>query len=305
MWRFIVPALLAAGVPKDAITILRRRDDGEVNSVLSGIKIVTKLNSLGKETVDLTMNCAVAKALVSVQEKLVAQFPRARHFCDTPIFSGRNELRRTLRLSVRRLHSLEDWPLMPNLAYFIGQMRRDPGMTALQIENFGILTHFLSLYRSIHGGWSPLGRRLYRDPTVIIGTLSGSRDVVFRYSKDLPISKVRFRSSDALVEDFHEVESQPHRNSEVLYRVVANSSVAYYCGAEVLTKISAPSKWLAFFEPLSERKNVHELDKFLGLLLLFRKLLSGAACRPYSYLDSVRDSITALNLKDRDRYLLI
>ena len=116
---------------------------------------------------------------------------------------------------------------------------------------------------------------------------------------------MRFRSSDALVEDFHEVELQPHRNSEVLYRVVANSSVTYYCGAEVLTKISAPSKWLAFFEPLSERKNVHELDKFLGLLLLFRKMLSGAACRPYSYLDLVRDSITALNLKDRDRYLLI
>ena len=73
----------------------------------------------------------------------------------------------------------------------------------------------------------------------------------------------------------------------------------------MLGEVPVDSFWLEFFEPLSERKNVYELDKFVGLLTLFRRMFSGNAYHPYSYLNSIRDNFTALKLNGRERYLLI
>ncbi len=287
------------------MTILRRTPDGNSHPVLDNIRVITCLDDIGSVAIDFTLNCTVANALVSVQERLVRKFPRALHFCDTPIFFNQTQLLRAARLSLGRLHSLEDWPLMPNLAYFVHRMRRETGRADLRIENFGILTHFLSIYRSIHGGWCPFGRGLKRNTSVVAGELDTSRRVTFRYVKDLPRAKIFFRSADALIEDFHEVETQPHQDEEVLYRVIGDASVAYHRGAETFHVVGVDHPWIAFFEPFSDRKNVHELDKFIGLLILFRALLSGDACRPYSYGNSARDRLTELKLKTSDRFPLI
>ena len=304
VWRFIVPALMASGHSREAITILRRSPDAELHPNLAGIRVVTSLAMLESENFDITMNCASAAAMLNVQEALVARFPRARTFCDTPTFAGPAEARRALRLGLKRLNSLEDWPLMPNLGYFADRMRRSHGRAELRIENFGILTHFLSLYRTIHGDFNFYPRVLTRSEGLVSGSPGRENSVLFRYQKNLPLAKVAFHTPETLVEDFHEVEMAPHGDRELLYRVIAEGRVTYHVGPDILADIPIDSAWIYKFEPFSDRKNVHELDKFVGLVRLFRALGTGELPRPYSYLASVRDCLTSSKLSVAERSLL-
>jgi hypothetical protein len=305
VWRFIVPALKAAGLSVDDIVIMRRNADADLHPVLAGIRVVASLDEIASETFDITLNCAVASAMLSVQQAMVNRYPKARHFCDTPIFSDTADLRSVLRLALRRLNSLEDWPLMPNLAFFVREMRAAGRGSQLRIESFGIPTHFLSLYRSIHGDWALPRQQLHRDQTRIVGRLARGRDVVFWYRKDLPAAKVSFRSESALIEDFHEVEPGPHEDAGVVYRVVGDGEVTYYHGRDAFFSIDIDPAWIASFAPFSDRKNVHEFDKFVGLVSLFRSILARGKIRPYGYLASVRDNLTHLKLTSQGRCKLL
>jgi hypothetical protein len=301
VWRFVVPALLAAGHSREAITVLRRSADAELHPNLAGIQIVTSLEALKGENFDITLNCAAAVPMLGVEEALVRRFPRARHFCDTPTFAGPEQASAALRLGSKRLNSLEDWPLMPNLAYFVKCMRCTRGAAELRIENFGILTHFLSLYRTIQGNWRLFSRELTRGDGIVIGTPAREKSVLFRSRKNLPLAKVALQTPGFLIEDFHEVETAPHDDREVLYRVVSPGQIAYHLGSDVIDRFSIDPAWIASFEPFRDRKNVHELDKFIGLVRLFRAQITGAPPDPYSYLASVRDNLTSLRLAGKER----
>ncbi|MCX5578954.1 hypothetical protein [Kaistia terrae] len=305
VWRFIVPALLAAGYLRESVTILRRSTEAELHPGLEGIRVVTSLDALEGERFDMTMNCTAAAAMLDVQEGLVRRFPHARHFCDTPTFSDPADAVRALRLGLKRMHSLEDWPLMPNLAYFAARMRKSRNRAELRIEHFGILTHFLSLYRTIHGDWHPFSRGLVRSEGLVSASPARGRSVLFRYRKNLPLAKLALQTTDCLLEDFHEVEPSPHNDPEVFYRVATEGQVSYLQGATTISSTPIEAVWIRSFEPFSDRKNVHELDKFIGLVRLFRAIAAGGAARPYGYLASVRDNLTSLKLSSGERSLLL
>jgi hypothetical protein len=305
VWRFVVPALLAAGIPRRMITILRRSIRPEPHSMLQNIRVILTLDEVSSMGIGITLNCVSAASLVEVQEMLVKRFPAAMHFCDTPIFAQTAELARVAYLSRKNLFSLEDWPLMPNMDFFIREVRNTTDPIDLRIYNFGILTHFLSLYRSIHGEWNPAGRLLRKENADIFGHPRRGTLIAFRSKKDLPVAKTMLRTKRRLVEDFHEVEAVPHGNNEVFYRVIDESSVQYYCGSTQISAHKVENSILETFSPFNDRKNVHELDKFIGLKRLFGSLLRGKQALPYGYAKSARDALVSRWLMNGDKCVFI
>jgi len=294
--RFIVPALLNEGVARNDITILRRSSCAVAAPMLRSLRTVSNLDELDGVEFEVTLNCVVAESLVAVQQHLVQRYPQAVHFCDTPVFCDRDSLFQVLRLSRARIYSLEDWPLMPNLAFLVSEARRPHRSVDLRVEHFGILVHFLSLFRSLHGGLNPLGRRLTKRSADYIGEPRPGSRVTFRANKQLPLAKTSLRTDRVIIEDFHEVEDQPRSNDEVLYRLIDGTHVRYHRGAEEISAHKVDQSILDGFFPLDDRKNVHELDKFIGLARLFRSVLSDTDTAAYPYLSSARDSLTARRL---------
>jgi hypothetical protein len=303
VWRFIVPALLNEGTPSDRITILRRSASATAASALRMIRAVSTLDELSGLEFHLTLNCVPAQSLVGLQTDLVRRYPQAMHFCDTPIYSDADELRQVVRLSRAPIYSLEDWPLMPNLDFFARETRRHDEDVHLDIEHFGIVGHFLSLYRSIHGGPNPF-RGLRKRDACVVGEPRSGMIVTFGGPKRLALAKASLRTPTWLVEDFHEVETVAHSNSEILYRLIDSSSVRYCRGTEDISVHAVDRSILSSFEPFDDRKNVHELDKFIGLTRLFRSVLGGTDTLAYPYLSSVRDSLTARRLQCSDTSVL-
>jgi hypothetical protein len=299
IWRFVVPALLNEGVRAEQITILRRSSGKPDLPMLRGIRMVTNLDALKGEAFTLTMNCVLAPSLVAIERDLIARLPGATHLCDTPIFDAPKELGMVRSLRGADLHSLEDWPYMPNLAYFAGRMR-SAQEGALTVEHFGVPGHFLSLYRAVHGsGWSP-GRRVTRADTRISGMPGPGLSVAWQGPKDFSRAKVSYRTASSVVEDFHEVETRRHDNGEVLYRLVEDGTVRYCVGETEVSAHAVTPELRTTFEPLTDRKNVHEFDKFVALTTVFRGLLGAGAPSPYSYLDSAKDALAARRLGQRE-----
>lgn len=293
--RFIVPALLNEGVPAERIVILRR-SAGDGAGLLRDIRIVTRLEEVSAFQCDVTINCVSAASLVPVQRALLRQFTHATHLCDTPIFERNEELRQVLAVARARIYSLEDWPSLPNLRFFADRARRSGRPGALSVEHFGIPGHFLSLFRTICRRWLPSGRMLTGSDASVTGTPLPGLVVSWTGPKQFVRAKVALRTSDGLVEDFHEVEDQPHDDGEVLYRVIADGLVRYCLGKTEVSAHTVRSELLATFQPLGDRKNVHELDKFIGLTTMFRSLFQSGRPALYPYLSSARDAITTRRL---------
>jgi hypothetical protein len=301
IWRFIVPALFTLGVPRERITVLRRSRDAELHPMLSGLRVVSSLEEFSEADFAITINCVAATSLVQIEEALTSRFPFSLHLCDTPIFGEDDKPARMIALSLKPLFSLEDWPLMPNLDFFIRQTMADKGPKDLQIENFGIFTHFFSLYRAIHGGWKPCGRTIVKNVIEASGEPRRDTRVTFRYQKELPRAKIRLQTADEIVEDFFEVEPEPHAEHEIVYRVVDGHRVFYYRGPQLLSAHMLDQAVVDTFRPFEDRKNVHEFDKFVGLVDMLGKVISGKKSKPYSYLSSVRDTIIARQLAKKSR----
>jgi hypothetical protein len=292
VWRFVVPALLNEGISREQMTIVRRSASAELHPVLRPVRTVTSFRELSGGAFDLTLNCVLEESLLAVQQELVRRYPRAVHLCDTPIFSRADDLREVVRLSKVPVYSLEDWPLMPNLEFLAAEMRRAEGNASLSIEHFGIPGHFLSLYRSICGR-----RHSLRGLRKVDGGLAGEPRsgwlVRFRQPKQFAVAKASLRTQRALLQDFHEVETTAHSESEIIYRIIGDSSVRYYHGARELSAHRIEPEILEAFQPFDDRKNVHELDKCVALCRLFRSVSGGADSMAYSYLSSARDAWTA------------
>ncbi len=293
--RFIVPALLNEGVASERIVILRRSAAGGTG-LLSDIRVVTHLDELSTLTCNLTVNCVSAASLVPMQRLLLRRFPYARHVCDTPIFNRSQELRQVLAMTTARLYSLEDWPLMPNLEYVIALARHAARPGSVSIEHFGVPGHFLALFRALCRRWWPAGRTLTGTGTSITGTPRPGLTVSWTGPKQFARAKVAVRTADTVIEDFHETEPKSHNDAEVLYRVIDDGTVRYFCGPEQFSASPVQARILSTFEPFGERKNVHELDKFIGVTRVVRHLLGRTGTRPYSYLSSARDAVAARRL---------
>jgi hypothetical protein len=155
------------------------------------------------------------------------------------------------------------------------------------------------------GVLQPLGRTLVRDgDELTAGPHAGSR-VVFKTPKQLPVARISLQTEDSLVEDFHEVESSPHSDREVLYRVIDETSVRYFLGDALVDQEAIDGALTQRFSPFDDRKNVHELDKFVGLVRLFRSVSGGRrGVKAHSFLDAMRDTLTARRLETRTKCVL-
>jgi hypothetical protein len=305
VWRFIVPALLALHVPRERITLLRRSPQAELHPALRGMRVVWSLQELSPDSFGMSLNCVPAPLLVEMQEALMTRFPAAIHFCDTPGFDTSEKRARVAKLALKNVLSLEDWPFMPNLAFFVREMRNPGRPKTLRIQNFGIFTHFLSIYRAIHGGRRPFGRTLVKDEVEVTGAPHRAVLVKFRYKKDLPVAKIALHGPHEFVEDFFEVEREPHEDDEVLYRVIDGGSVLYHRGKHLLCAKTVNQALVDTFRPLQNRKNVHELDKFVGLVDMLEDVLSGRLKKPYRYANSVRDTLTSHQLTKSERCIFL
>lgn len=296
--RFVVPALISEGVTPDRLTIVRRSVAAIPDPSLEGIRVVTDLRALDKGDYGVTINCVTRESLVAMQRALLARAPRAIHFCDTPIYDHRSELLAVLINGRGRVFSLEDWPLMPNLRFLARSFATASPPAHLRIEHFGIVGHFLSLYRGLAGMRVGAHQLRRRDKEIVAHPAPG-KTVTFVSPKDATRAKAWIRTASTLIEDFHEVESAAHENSEVLYRIVDGSTVRYLSGAREISAHRLSPAVLAMFTPLHDRKVVHELDKMIGLTTLFRAVLYGRGYGAYGYLQSFRDAITARRLEAR------
>jgi hypothetical protein len=257
---------------------------------------VSDRRDIPAEAFGVTINCVLAPSLVPTQHILIRQAPRAVHFCDTPILDAGDRFRSILPLMYRRVRSLEDWPLMPNLAYIASRARDDSGRAGLSVEHFGIPGHFFSLYRTVHGGWELSGRRLERQGAAISGCPRPGLEMTWFGPKQFARAKVALRARRFHVEDFHQVESRLLPDPEVLYRRLTDDGVAYFLGPSQLSVHRVRPELLSDFEPYTDRQQVHELDKFLGLSALFRSVLAGRRRGAYSYVDSAKDAVAARHL---------
>jgi hypothetical protein len=293
--RFIVPALLNEGVSADCITILRRSANSPLGRELEGTRIVGNLEDVADTEYPLTINCVSRESLATMQRALVERVPHALHFCDTPIINDWSEVFSVPVLRRARLYSLEDWPLMPNLMFLAHELARADGPAHLSVEHFGIIGHFVSIYRSLCG-WPLASRKLVPQHNVLVGHPTAEKRVTFRSPKDFPVAKVSLRTDAMLLEDFHEIETAAHDDSEVLYRVVDGGCLRYYRGPREISAHPVVPALMEWFLPFGDRKNVHELDKFVGLSTLFRAALRNDPAVAYSYIHSIRDSLTARRL---------
>lgn len=297
--RFVVPALQCEGVRPEQMIILRQTPGAPRAPALQPLRTIGHLAELGSSDVEFTINCVAAPALVAVQRALVARFPRAVHFCDTPVATHDDRTWQVLQLWRARLYSLEDWPLMPNLRCFVDEVGRQSSGVDLCLDRFGILTHFLSIYRGLRGS-QLLRRALHKDQQDVIGEPRAGVRIRFAAPKDLPTAKISLRSERTVLEDFHEVESRPHKNAEILYRVFDDTGISYFRGPHLLSAHRVPQAILDGFFPLTVRKNVHEADKMVALTRLFRAAFAGRPSVAYPYLSAVKDAFIARRLDVRD-----
>ncbi len=218
------------------------------------------------------------------------------HFCDTPILSDGDDPAALPSPDAGRLYSLEDWPLMPSLAAVFNVARSKPMPFEVRVEHFGIRAHFLSLYRTIARHYPRTNVELLDREDELHGEPAPGTRLSFFHPKRLPEAKVLFRGSNMLIEDFFEVETVGHANREVQYRLLDDAGVHYRIGAAEISAHHIRREIISTFMPLTDRKNVHELDKFIGLTRLFARALRGDASLSYPYLWSVLDTLTARRL---------
>lgn len=295
--RFVVPALLAAGIRTEQILVLRRRGGFPLSGYPEVDTVADPARLPAASEVALTINCVTASSLVDVQRTLQARYPHAVHFVDTPIFAESDRLFRVLVLRSRRLYSLEDWPFLPNLVHLAALVRDVRGHAMVRLEHFGIPLHFLAWYRSLRGNGPLSGRKLRRDEQTVRGSPRAGVRVLFRLPKIPPLAKWSFESENALVEDFHEVNPAHGSSDEVVHRIVAGDAVSYHRGRVCFHREDISSDLLATFAPLNDRRNVHELDKFVALVGIFRSITAGDRIRTYSFLNAVRDTLTLRRLE--------
>jgi hypothetical protein len=300
-WRistFVVPALLALGFARTDMTIFRRRQV-EPEGILAGIRGVNQMTALAGPF-DLVINCVAPRALVEVQSGLLELFPRAVHFCDTPVLGRLIDVPGVLRPSEpRNLFSLEDWPSMPNLRPIIALCKDSPRDYRLVFEHIGIDTHFLSVARSVSaaaglGCWRVITRQKRE---LIDRPVEARSRCILRGPKDFARSKVTAWNGSHLIEDFFEIrdgsdlQSRPS-SPETIFRVIADDRVRYFLGGDCFHEVAVPRAITDILLGKRTRDAVHRLDKCAALIGIFQSALEGKT-EAYGYWQSSKDALAA------------
>lgn len=288
--RFVLPALFLSGVSPARTIILRRLATSD--GLQEGVRVTTSLDELDGVDIGLTINCVTAESMLGVQRLLLARWPAAIHFCDTPIAAATDHPDE-LPHGVGRLYSLEDWAALPNLSALIESIRAAESRCDVRIEHFGIGGHFLAFLRNLCAQLGVEMPALERANGEIVATLRPGWRVLFRERKDLPIAKIFCRTDQRLVEDYFEVEPAGHSNDEILYRVIAGDTIRYRIGLKVVSEYTLDAAVFEGFTPWTDRKNVHELDKLVALTRILGFALGGSGVAPYPYAASAADAIMA------------
>lgn len=309
-WRvsaFVLPALLAIGVQRARIHLLRRQD-AKPNGRLADI------DGRRWETLDpaydLIVNCVSRDALIAVQSRLVERFPLATQYCDTPVIDRMNDLMRARKLARRaRLFSLEDWPLMPNLTPFFTRCRQDANPWELRAEHIGVAAHFLAAARTAFGaaGGAQNLYALRRQGALAVRAMGSGNVAVHTGEKDYARSKLVWWDGAAIVEDFFDLRragdsAPPPRSPEVIERVLDGDKLHYSLGEEVYRTVTIPPAVTEMILSEPGRRGVHELDKCVALMDIFRGAASGSPSA-YGYLAAAWDAVSTWSV-DRSRVAL-
>jgi hypothetical protein len=298
-WRvshFVVPALLAVGVRRDDITLVRRQA-AEVAGSLSGIHTIQDVGR-AEGPFRLVINCVPAHLLLPMQLHLLQLQPDAIQFCDTPILHRLFDLRKARKAAqATNLYSLEDWPLMPNLRCIWPVCAESPHQFHLRFEHFGIPTHFLSAARTAYGQSGKVGRRfLRRKGEVLIDLKLGTRArCVLKGPKQERFAKMSLSDGRQLIEDFFELTYRSEipaaaASGEVIWRRLDGPLLSYYKGSECFHKVQVRTEISALYSTSGSRTSAHELDKCVALIDIFRSALEGRP-KAYGFYQSVEDAL--------------
>jgi hypothetical protein len=258
------------------------------------------------ESYALTINCVTHDALVDIQRRLVRRFPKAVHFCDTPIFKRWIDLPRIIGMAkANKLFSLEDWPTMPNIKPMLDLCARSPNSYQLRFEHIGIATHFLSVARTaaIVAGQSQR-RILRREKDDLTCRCFGTDAIcVHREPTDAARSKISAWNGDQLIEDFFEIRETDIPGvvcEDVIYRRVEGDKLRYFLGNRCFREVEIPRTILALFLDRGTRFAIHELDKCISLMDVLRAALEGKT-NAYGYLESVKDAVASRLVNKRSQ----
>jgi hypothetical protein len=298
-WRvshFVVPALLAVGVRRDDITIVRRQA-GEAAGPLSGIRTIQDVDRAGGPF-RLTINCVPEHLLLAMQLRLLQLQPNAIQFCDTPILYRFFDLGKARKAAKAiNLFSLEDWPLMPNLRSIWPICAESPHQFHLRFEHFGIPTHFLSAARTAYGQSGKGVRRfLRREKEGLIDLKLGTRArCVLKGPKHMQLAKISMSDGRQLIEDFFELTNRGEipgavASGDVIWRRLDGTLLSYYKGSECFHKVRVPAEISALYTSSGSRASIHELDKCVALIDIFRSALEGRP-KAYGFYQSVEDAL--------------
>lgn len=282
----ILPALVLLGYDLSEIEILRR-DNSDVQFLEKSVKPLTSTCLLGS-SYDLILNCANASNMMPISEMLRRRYPEATILSDTPSSARFSELLRTRlgRASKPPIYSLEDWPYLPNLMAMKSVL---PESETLVIAHIGIVNHFLSVWRQWKKNKASLNTRSHRDARP-----SGPARFVFVAPKDVLRAYAKLRSAEKTITDnFLLTKAVTAGDDAQLRRTYLDGRLEYSVGDETLLEFDVPPDILRSFEPLDNRRNVHELDKVLALTLLLRMAVNRDVGKLYSYQDSLTDSLWA------------
>jgi hypothetical protein len=306
-WRvsaFVIPALLSLGLPRNDITILRRRRI-EPDSILAGIRMVNRIEELSG-AYSLTINCVAAGALVNIQCQLLDRFPTAIHFCDTPIFRRWIELPAVIRLArVPNLFSLEDWPTMPNLRPMLQLCSRTPKTYQLRFEHVGIANHFLAATRAAATAAGLNEKRVISRAQQVLMVRSAKADAICVHTgpKDTTRAKIVAWNGNELIEDFFEVHDSCQApgaiSEEVIFRLTRRDRLRYFLGSKCFHEVEVPNAILELFLSRATRHAAHELDKCVSLMDVFGAALRGKTIG-YGYVQSVKDTIGSFLARPSD-----
>ena len=293
-----MPALLAVGVRREDITLLRRQA-AEGSGYLSGIHATNDIDRV-EGRFHLTINCAPAPLLLPIQLRLLHMQPSSIHFCDTPILYRLLDLKKARKASqTANLFSLEDWPLMPNLRCIWPVCAESPNQFELRIEHFGIPTHFLSAARTAFDQSAKISRRfLRRKGWVLIDLKLGTQArCVHRGPKQETLAKISMYDGDRLIEDFFELADREGipaaaRSGEVIWRRLNGTLLSYCRGSECFHSVQVPLEVSALYTSSRSRTSIHELDKCVALIHIFKSALEGDP-KAYSFRHSIEDALLA------------
>jgi hypothetical protein len=102
---------------------------------------------------------------------------------------------------------------------------------------------------------------------------------------------------ERLIEDFFELAEREElpaaaRSGEVIWRRLDGTLLSYYKGSECFHSVQVPMEVSALYTSSRSRASIHELDKCVALIQIFRSALEGDP-KAYGFYQSIEDALFA------------